>query len=59
MKVGEQFPHSVAGDAVLTNMTWELAAGWHKSKDDVSLLIQATSHLAVITNSHIRHGNKK
>ncbi|KAK4305761.1 hypothetical protein Pmani_022352 [Petrolisthes manimaculis] len=56
MKVGEQFPNSVAGDAVLTNMTWELAAGWHKSQDDVDLLTKAATHLAVIANSHIRHG---
>lgn len=54
--VGDKFPHSVAGDSVLTNMAWELAAAWHKNPDDVTQLSQAVAHIAEIKNSHIRHG---
>lgn len=55
-KVGDKFPHSVAGDSVLTNMAWELAAAWHKNPDDVAKLFQAVAHITEIKNSHIRHG---
>lgn len=55
-KVGDKFPHSVAGDSVLTNMAWELAAAWHKNPDDVAELSQAVAHIGEIKNSHIRHG---
>lgn len=55
-KVGDKFPHSVAGDSVLTNMAWELAAAWHKNPDDVNQLSQAVAHITEIKNSHIRHG---
>ncbi|KAG0711257.1 Rab3 GTPase-activating protein non-catalytic subunit [Chionoecetes opilio] len=55
-KVGDKFPHSVAGDSVLTNMAWELAAAWHKNPDEVAKLPQAVAHIAEIKNSHIRHG---
>lgn len=54
--VGDKFPHSVAGDSVLTNMAWELAAAWHKNPDDVTQLSHAVAHIAEIKNSHIRHG---
>ncbi|XP_042225418.1 rab3 GTPase-activating protein non-catalytic subunit-like isoform X1 [Homarus americanus] len=55
-RVGAKFPHSVAGDSVFTNMAWELAAAWHKTPDDVSMLFQALCHIDKIKNSHIRHG---
>lgn len=55
-KVGDKFPHSVAGDSVLTNMAWELAAAWHKNPDDVAQLSEAVAHIKEIKNSHIRHG---
>lgn len=55
-RVGEKFPHSVAGDSIFTNMAWELAAAWHKTPDDTSMLSKTLTHITRIKNSHIRHG---
>ncbi|XP_069162048.1 rab3 GTPase-activating protein non-catalytic subunit isoform X2 [Procambarus clarkii] len=55
-RVGDKFPHSVAGDSIFTNMAWEFAAAWHKTPDDTSMLSKALTHSARIKNSHIRHG---
>lgn len=55
-RVGEKFPHSMVGDSLFTNMAWELAATWHKTPDDTSMLSQAIAHIIRINNSHIRHG---